>query len=330
MLVGGPVFSMQGQRGGSSRNALSAESTVRILPVNTPCWRPGCTLRMINGFDHPGLCNVVCHSPRRCRSRRRAASFSLLDELPTDLLILIFSSALEARSLLDIERCSRRCRDTARCGATLVWRGQLERLLRGTTTCAEAARRWGGLHPAAAAPFELELYTALHGPLEAKGWADASAVNNGEMFAWWRCVAVEIDLASVTAPRVKVRYDGYKPDDDEWRRPWELRRAVSLKLDAEGLVKEMLQGAAPPAVQIEWAVPGHPVALWEATVQEVVRPAGSGTDWARCQVRIRFEGHADDEDEVVPVGSRRLRPAMTEGQRPSILRELRDLCAPQP
>lgn len=79
----------------------------------TCCWREGCTLKMKNGRDHAGACNVVISLPRR-RANGRAERVCLIDErLPDDMLVLV-GSHLSAPSLLAAEQCSHRFLTTLR------------------------------------------------------------------------------------------------------------------------------------------------------------------------------------------------------------------------
>ena len=86
----------------------------------TCCWREGCTLKMQNGRDHAGVCNVVVSLPRRRpNARGPAEGVCLVDErLPDDMLVLV-GSHLSAPSLLAAEQCSHRFLDVLR--AAKVW-----------------------------------------------------------------------------------------------------------------------------------------------------------------------------------------------------------------
>ena len=99
------------------------------MPTITRCWRAGCTLKMINGFDHPGLCNVVLnqdHSSRRAPPK--PATFSLLNALPSDCLAHVVRFLRPAETCA-LEQLSHGCRNTVKSQEQLMWLHQLEAML---------------------------------------------------------------------------------------------------------------------------------------------------------------------------------------------------------
>ena len=138
------------------------------------------------------------------------------------------------------------------------------------------------------------------------------------MNAWWRCRAVGIRFSAAlltagagktatakgacsrccgaTCAQVQVRYAGYTPSDDEWRRTCSLRHAASGEaLHRQWAVGERLECSAPPCK-------GHPPALWEASVHAVEASK------KRQHVLVRFDGFQPEFDEWIPASSTRLRP----------------------
>jgi hypothetical protein len=102
-----------------------ADPRGRGRPVRwTKCWREGCTLRMANGYDHPGTCNVVVAAKRGVKARSTFA----LDALPSDVLMHLIG-ALPAHALLALECCSSRWRSTLRSSEAILWSKQLHALL---------------------------------------------------------------------------------------------------------------------------------------------------------------------------------------------------------
>eukprot|EP00964_Phaeocystis_antarctica_P051352 scaffold29954_cov80-Phaeocystis_antarctica.AAC.4 len=102
---------------------MAASSSPRERAIGgrgtTCCWREGCTLKMKNGRDHAGVCNVVIALPRRRARVCLAERVCLVDErLPDDMLVLV-GSHLSAPSLLAAEQCSHRFLDALR--AAKVW-----------------------------------------------------------------------------------------------------------------------------------------------------------------------------------------------------------------
>lgn len=261
--------------------------------VYTRCWRAGCTLLMRNGYDHKGTCNMVVDSPRRKAPVR--SSVALLDYLDADVLSHLCGMHLQPSQLLVLEQCCGRLQDLLR-GETgrLAWHEQLGRVLElepgwedGGSACCRS------------------LYRAFSGPLEVQGWADATAVEAGDMHAWWRCRAV--GLRGGGAAAVRVRYDGYRDTEDEWRVPTDLRRQVEPKRSEGG--RGGFHGRRRrlhESVEVSWAVPGHPAALWEAKVIDAGAARGSLSD----RICVRYAGHSDDapDDEWLPGNSRRIRP----------------------
>ena len=291
----------------------------------TKCWRSGCTKFMQNGYDHPGLCTVVMESTRR--SEPEKSDFALIDSLPADLLSYLATS-LPAQYVLLLEMCSKRLVGLLREDAS-IWRAMLQKLLGGTIQ---------GLQDHATVDHR-SLFRTFHMPLEVKGWASTDECEAGDMNAWWRCRAVGLIIppstpsacgcvhargkrrkrsesaSTPTCPMVRVRYEGYKPSDDEWRNACSLRRSPGLtgmRWDtwkaAQRRVGDRIECSAPPC-------PGHPPALWEATLCQRVRRMGRPQrPWDAAhpnrdvQLLVHFDGFDDELDEWICADSKRVRP----------------------
>jgi hypothetical protein len=278
----------------------------------TPCWREGCTKKMRNGRDHAGMCNVVMDFGKHNRRRLKTNSFALLDELPADLLTVV-AGRCSAAGLLCLEQCSRRLLSALRGAEKLLWDAQLEGLL---------------FEEPLPQPVQVGrprvLFRGLKMRLEVRGWEDPN-VPEADNNAWWRCCAVGLRLGPCgrshghlpgeACGSVRVRYVGYRDEDDEWRSACSVRPA-SLTVDPRFLATPR---AAGEAVEVSAKPrPGHPSALWESTVLQVVGPRGNQVPKAAGaenapnrghSVLIHYNGFEEIWDEWIAADSKRIRAA---------------------
>ena len=266
-------------------------------------------------------------SPSRPSTSARCLLLALPDEVQ-----LSIAHRLNARELLCFASTCVAARRMHREHESALWRRLLER--DGVALAFLETQ-----HEASAAHLDFRaLHERLCDPRGGRRYQEVQGVNHevsiGEMRAWWRCVAVAIDVrpppeppeqqqpdgiaAAVQPPieqsgtaaaaaamarvMVSVRWYGYTAKDDEWR-PLDCLRPFS---PAEAHSNWRRQRRQPgDLLEVSWAIHGHPAARWEAVVLDV---NGDNhpvyTDW----ILVHFEDFSNDWDEWLGASSRRLMP----------------------
>jgi len=240
----------------------------------TRCWHAGCTLWMRNGYDHPGMCNVIVEHSRK--KPRPPSTFAILDALPPDLLAII-ASAASVRDLLHCEQTSRALCTNLRESesAALIWHAHLCNLLDSNPE---------GLEVCVPQLDYRALYRALHGTLEVKGWASSDQCTEGDMNAWWRCRAVGLRAGAGIAAASVADALGL-PDSSPRCRGRGGRRHGKEQRTADGQEQRTAdsQGGAGGAHGAKARRCGSSSAA----------PSAEGA----LQVRVRYVGYTDDDDE---------------------------------